>query len=96
MGLPAAEDVSTIVYHPAGIQFAAAKAISEYMSKAGIEGGPHESGARPGAAAPSSFGERPMSEASMYQVVAGYPKGCPALSRRAKPSSALTRLGPPP
>jgi integrase/recombinase XerC len=53
-----------------GIHFAAAEAISEYLKKAGLDSGPIFRARR----APRSpeLGERPISEASMYRVIAGY------------------------
>src|SRR6266478_5573382 len=53
-----------------GIHFAAAEAIGEYLRKAGIEAGPLFRARR----APHSreLAEKPMSEASMYRVIAGY------------------------
>jgi integrase len=53
-----------------GIHFAAAEALAEYLGKAGLESGPIFR-AR---CAPHSdeLGDEPMSEASMYRVIAGY------------------------
>jgi integrase len=53
-----------------GIHFAAAEAIAEYLGKAGLESGPIFRARR----APHSdeLGDKPMSEASMYRVIAGY------------------------
>jgi integrase/recombinase XerC len=58
-----------------GIHFAAAEAISEYIGRAGVEGGPLFRARR----APHSgeLGEKPMSEASMYRVIAGYVEKLP-------------------
>jgi site-specific recombinase XerD len=58
-----------------GIHFAAAEAISEYISKAGRETGPLFRARR--APHSSELGERPMSEASMYRVIAGYVEKLP-------------------
>ena len=53
-----------------GIHFAAAEALAEYLGKAGLESGPIFRARR----APHSdeLGNKPMSEASMYRVIAGY------------------------
>ena len=53
-----------------GIHFAAAEALAEYLGKAGLERGPIFRARR----APHSdeLGDKPMSEASMYRVIAGY------------------------
>ena len=53
-----------------GIHFAAGEAIAEYLGKAGLESGPIFRARR----APHSdeLGDKPMSEASMYRVIAGY------------------------
>jgi DNA-binding transcriptional MerR regulator len=53
-----------------GIHFAAAEALAEYLGKAGLESGPIFRARR----APHSdeLGDKPMSEASMYRVIAGY------------------------
>jgi site-specific recombinase XerD len=53
-----------------GIHFAAAEALAEYLGRAGLESGPIFRARR----APHSdeLGDKPMSEASMYRVIAGY------------------------
>ena len=53
-----------------GIHFGAAEALAEYLGKAGLERGPIFRARR----APHSdeLGDKPMSEASMYRVIAGY------------------------
>ena len=53
-----------------GIHFAAAEALAEYLGKAGLAAGPIFRARR----APHSdeLGDKPMSEASMYRVIAGY------------------------
>ena len=53
-----------------GIHFAAAEALAEYLGKAGLAAGPIFRARR----APHSdeLGNKPMSEASMYRVIAGY------------------------
>ena len=53
-----------------GIHFAAAEALAEYLGKAGLATGPIFRARR----APHSdeLGNKPMSEASMYRVIAGY------------------------
>jgi len=58
-----------------GIHFAAAEAISEYLKKAGLDSGPIFRARR----APHSMelGEKLMSEASMYRVIAGYVEKLP-------------------
>ncbi len=53
-----------------GIHFAAAEAIAEYMSKVRLESGPLFRARR--APRAEELGDRPMSEASMYRVVADY------------------------
>ena len=58
-----------------GIHFAAAEAISEYLKKAGLESGPLFR-ARP-APHRDELGEKPMSEASMYRIIAGYVEKLP-------------------
>jgi integrase/recombinase XerC len=50
-----------------GIHSAAAEAIAEYIAKAGLESGPLFRAPRA-----DELGEEPMSEASMYRVVADY------------------------
>jgi integrase/recombinase XerD len=53
-----------------GIHFAAAEALAEYLGKAELAAGPIFRARR----APHSdeLGDKPMSEASMYRVIAGY------------------------
>jgi integrase len=53
-----------------GIHFAAAEALAEYIGKAGLESGPLFRARR--APRADELGEQPMSEASMYRVVADY------------------------
>jgi integrase len=53
-----------------GIHFAAAEAIAEYITRAGLESGPLFRARR--APRADELGEQPMSEASMYRVVADY------------------------
>jgi site-specific recombinase XerD len=53
-----------------GIHFAAAEAIAEYIAKAGLESGPLFRARR--APRAEELGEQPVSEASMYRVVADY------------------------
>jgi integrase len=53
-----------------GIHFAAAEAIAEYIAKAGLVSGPLFRARR--APRARELGEQPMSEASMYRVVADY------------------------
>jgi len=53
-----------------GIHFAAAEAIAEYIAKTGLESGPLFRARR--APRADELGEQPMSEASMYRVVADY------------------------
>jgi integrase len=65
-----------------GIHFAAAEAISEYISKTGLESGPLFRARR--APRADELGEQPMSEASMYRVVAITWLNCPARSRTAR------------
>ena len=58
-----------------GIHFAAAEALAEYLGKAGFENGPIFRARR----APHSneLGDKAMSEASMYRVIAGYVEKLP-------------------
>src|SRR6266851_1679863 len=62
-----------------GIHFAAAEALAEYLGKAGLENGPIFRARR----APHSdeLGDQPMSEASMYRVIAGYVAKLPGAVR---------------
>jgi site-specific recombinase XerD len=53
-----------------GIHFAAAEALAEYLTKAGLEAGPIFRARR--AVHSDELGDKPMSEASMYRVIAGY------------------------
>ncbi|MGA2411687.1 MAG: tyrosine-type recombinase/integrase [Candidatus Binataceae bacterium] len=53
-----------------GIHFAAAEALAEYIAKAGLEAGPIFRARR--AVHSNELGDKPMSEASMYRVIAGY------------------------
>jgi len=53
-----------------GIHFAAAEALTEYLTKAGLEAGPIFRARR--AVHSDELGEKAMSEASMYRVIAGY------------------------
>jgi integrase len=53
-----------------GIHFAAAEALAEYLAKAGLEAGPIFRARR--AVHSAELGDQPMSEASMYRVIAGY------------------------
>jgi len=63
-----------------GIHFAAAEAISEFIAKAGLDTGSLFRARR----APHSkeLGEDPMSEASMYRVIAGDVERLPGVLRR--------------
>ena len=62
-----------------GIHFAAAEALAEYLGKAGLAAGPIFRARR----APHSdeLGDKPMSEASMYRVIAGYVAKLPGAVR---------------
>jgi site-specific recombinase XerD len=53
-----------------GIHFAAAEALAEYLKKAGLEAGPIFRARR--AVHSDELGDKAMSEASMYRVIAGY------------------------
>jgi site-specific recombinase XerD len=53
-----------------GIHFAAAEAIAEYIANAGLESGPLFPARR--APRAGELGDHPMSEASMYRVIADY------------------------
>jgi site-specific recombinase XerD len=53
-----------------GIHFAAAEALTEYLGKAGLQAGPIFRARR--AMHSDELGEKAMSEASMYRVIAGY------------------------
>jgi site-specific recombinase XerD len=58
-----------------GIHFAAAEAISEYLKKAGLETGPLFRARR--APRADELGEKSMSDASMYRVIARYVEKLP-------------------
>jgi integrase len=57
-------------HHTIGIHFVAAESISEYIAKTALESGPLFRDRR--APRAKELGEQPMSEASMYRVVADY------------------------
>jgi len=53
-----------------GIHFAAAEALAEYLARAGLEAGPIFRARR--AVHSAELGAKPMSESSMYRVIASY------------------------
>jgi site-specific recombinase XerD len=77
-----------------GIHFAAAKALTEYLGKAGLEAGAIFRTRR--AVHSAELGDKPMSEASMYRVIASYVARLPSAARKVCGSIVPIPSAPPP